>query len=72
VINCDGVRPAGSEIGGAPRLPRTAEGGELYRAGEAFYRVPCHAPIALEGSEYVGFSPTSELAPVLAHLTGVR
>jgi hypothetical protein len=49
---------------------RTAEGAELYRAGEAFYWSPGHAPIALEDSEYVDFSPTSELAPVVAHLTG--
>ncbi|TWF82241.1 hypothetical protein FHX44_118186 [Pseudonocardia hierapolitana] len=109
VIDSDGVRLAGSEIGGDltvgfVRLPqgtdlgpalaglpgglcqcphwgyllsglvelRTAEGAELYRAGEAFYWAPGHAPIALEDSEYVDFSPTSELAPVLAHLTGAR
>jgi hypothetical protein len=49
---------------------RTTEGAELYRAGEAFYWAPGHAPIALEDSEYVDFSPTSELAPVVANLTG--
>jgi hypothetical protein len=107
VIDSDGIRVAGAEIGGDltvgfVRLPRgtdlgpaltglpgdlcqcphwgyllsgrielrTAEGTDLYRAGEAFYWAPGHAPIALEDSEYVDFSPTAELAPVVAHLTG--
>lgn len=97
VIDSDGVRLGGAEIGGDltvgfVRLPqgraptwdrplqagpgdlcpcprwgylisgrielRTADGVELYQAGEAFYRAPGHAPIALEDSEYVGFSPS--------------
>lgn len=107
VIDSDGVRLAGAEIGGNltvgfVRLPqgtdlgpalaglpgdmcqcphwgylisgrielRTADGAELYQAGEAFYWAPGHAPIALEDSEYVDFSPTTDLATVIAHLTG--
>jgi hypothetical protein len=107
VIDSDGVRLGGAEIGGDltvgfVRLPqgtdlgpalaglpgdlcpcphwgylisgrielRTTDGAELYQAGEAFYWAPGHAPIALEDSEYVDFSPTADLTTVIAHLTG--
>ena len=48
---------------------RSEDGAELVTAGQAFYWSPGHAPIALEDTEYVDFSPTRELAPVVAHLT---
>ena len=54
VIGSDGVRLAGAEIGGDLTV------------GWA----PGHAPMALEDYEYVDFSPSSEPAPVVAHLTG--
>ncbi len=49
---------------------RTADGSETYRGGEAFYWPPGHAPVAVEDSAYVDFSPSADLAGVLAHLTG--
>jgi hypothetical protein len=39
-------------------------------AGEAFYWAPGHAPEALEDTEYVDFSPTTEFQRVLDHITG--
>jgi len=48
----------------------TPDGAQDFRAGEAFYWGPGHAPEALEDSEYVDFSPTADLATVIAHLTG--
>jgi hypothetical protein len=51
-------------------LMRTANGDREYRAGEAFYWAPGHAPVALEDCEYVDFSPTKELAEVVEHITG--
>ena len=47
----------------------TESGEDTYEAGQAFYWDPGHAPEALEDSEYVDFSPTRELVPVVAHLT---
>jgi len=47
---------------------RTSDGVDLYEAGQAFYWAPGHSPVALEDTEYVDFSPTRELAPVLAHV----
>jgi len=38
--------------------------------GKPFYWGPGHAPIALEDSEYVDFSPTEELATVIRHIKG--
>ena len=40
---------------------RTKDGDEVYEAGQAFYWSPGHAPMALEDSEYVEFSPTTRL-----------
>lgn len=48
----------------------TTEGHQDFRAGEAFYWGPGHAPEALEDSEYVDFSPAAEFQHVLDHLTG--
>jgi hypothetical protein len=41
---------------------RFADGEEVYEAGDAFYTPPGHAPVAEEGTEYVQFSPSEELA----------
>jgi hypothetical protein len=49
---------------------RTADGDREYRAGEAFYWAPGHAPEALEDCEYVDFSPTRELSKVVEHIQG--
>jgi len=51
-------------------LMRTADGDREYRAGQAFYWAPGHAPRALEDSEYVDFSPTADFAKVVAHIQG--
>ncbi len=47
----------------------TSNGAKDYRAGEAFYWAPGHAPEALEDSEYIDVSPTDELEEVIAHVT---
>ena len=47
----------------------TPDGEQTYEAGQAFYWGPGHAPEALEDSEYVDFSPTDELTPVLEHIS---
>jgi hypothetical protein len=49
---------------------KTRKGDEVYEAGQAFYWSPGHAPVALEDSEYVDFSPTDEFADVIRHITG--
>ena len=49
---------------------RTADGDREYRASEAFYWAPGHAPEALEDCEYVDFSPTRELSKVVEHIQG--
>jgi hypothetical protein len=49
---------------------RTKDGAEVYEAGQAFYWSPGHAPRALEDTDYVDFSPTSEFDTVIAHITG--
>jgi len=46
----------------------TPDGPTEYKAGQAFYWAPGHAPEALEDAEYVDFSPTQELNAVLAHV----
>ena len=51
-------------------LMRTPDGDREYRAGQAFYWAPGHAPRALEDSEYVDFSPTADFAKVIAHIQG--
>ena len=47
---------------------RTPNGDELYKAGEAFYWPPGHAPVALEDCEYLDFSPTADFERVLEHI----
>lgn len=46
----------------------TKDGDQTYRAGQAFYWAPGHAPEALEDCEYVDISPTEELERVVRHL----
>ena len=46
----------------------TPDGPKDYKAGQAFYWAPGHAPEALEDVEYVDFSPTQELHAVLNHV----
>ena len=46
----------------------TADGHDIYEAGQAFYWDRGHAPEALEDSEYVDFSPTREFTPVIEHI----
>jgi len=41
---------------------------EVYETGDAFYLAPGHIPMAEAGSEFVQFSPTSELAALLEHM----
>ena len=50
--------------------PADADGDREYRAGEAFYWAPGHAPEALEDCEYVDFSPTRELSKVVETIQG--
>ncbi len=47
---------------------RYADGEETIRAGEAFYLPPGHVPAAEAGTEFVQFSPATELAAVMAAL----
>jgi hypothetical protein len=49
----------------------TADGDSTFRAGEAFYWAPGHAPEAVEDCEYLDVSPTEELGVVVRHLQGV-
>lgn len=44
------------------------DGEEVIDAGQAFYWSPGHAPMALEDSEYVEFSPTAEFNVLTDHL----
>jgi hypothetical protein len=48
----------------------TPDGEREYRAGQAFYWAPGHAPVAVTDCRYVDFSPTRDFAEVLAHITG--
>jgi hypothetical protein len=51
-------------------MMKTKHGDEVYEAGQAFYWPAGHAPVALEDSQYVDFSPTDEFDTVIKHLTG--
>ncbi len=44
---------------------------EKVQAGEAFYMPPGHIPGATAGTEFVQFSPTDQLKPVLAAMAEV-
>jgi hypothetical protein len=46
----------------------TANGAEEYAAGQAFYWAPGHAPEAIEDTEYIDFSPTTEFQAVVNHI----
>ncbi len=48
----------------------TPDGEQTYSAGEAFYWAAGHAPEAITDCEYIDFSPTKKLKPVLDHITG--
>ncbi len=48
----------------------TADGHQDFKAGEVFHWAAGHAPEALDDAEYVDFSPSAELAAVVAHITG--
>lgn len=48
---------------------RTQDGEDIYEAGQALYWSPGHAPVALEDTDYVDFSPTAEFAAVIRHIT---
>jgi hypothetical protein len=56
-------------ISGRLRM-HTADGDQVYEAGQAFYWAPGHAPEALEDCEYVDVSPSGELDEVVRHLQG--
>ena len=47
---------------------RYADHEEIIEAGDAFYFPPGHAPEAEAGTEIVQFSPTEELAAVMAEM----
>ena len=49
---------------------RTADGEQIYNAGDAFYWGPGHAPAADTDCAYVDFSPTEAFADVIRHITG--
>jgi hypothetical protein len=49
---------------------RTKDGDDVYQAGQAFYWSPDHAPVALEDTDYVDFSPTAAFAEVVSHIKG--
>lgn len=47
----------------------TRDGDLEYRAGEAFYWAPGHAPHAITDCRYVDFSPTHDFDSVIRHIT---
>ena len=49
---------------------RTADGEQVFSAGDAVYWAPRHVPVALEDTEYVDFSPTEDFRAVVDHLRG--
>lgn len=51
-------------------LMKTKDGDKTFDAGKPFYWGPGHAPVAIEDSEYVDFSPTEEFSAVIRHLKG--
>jgi hypothetical protein len=48
----------------------TNSGSDIYRAGQAFYWPPGHAPEALEDAEFLEISPTTDLQTLRQHFTG--
>jgi hypothetical protein len=47
----------------------TASGSDVYRAGQAFYWPPGHAPEALEDAEFLEISPTEDVKALHAHVS---
>jgi hypothetical protein len=58
----------GYVLSGSVRM-HTGAGHEDYRAGQAFYWAPGHAPEFVEDAEYVDFSPTAAFEAVIRHIT---
>lgn len=58
----------GYVIKGTVRM-HMADGHQDYKAGQAFYWAPGHAPEILEDAEYVDFSPTKAFDEVIRHIT---
>ena len=48
---------------------RSAEGEEVFEAGDAYYVGPGHTPVLYAGTEVVEFSPTEELGRTIAVVT---
>jgi hypothetical protein len=48
----------------------TATGSDVFRAGQAFYWPPGHAPEALENAEFLEISPTAGVKALHAHVSG--
>jgi hypothetical protein len=44
---------------------RSADGEEVFEAGDAYYARPGHTPVLYAGTEVVEFSPTDELGRTL-------
>ena len=48
---------------------RTADGEEVFEAGDAYYVGPGHTPVLFAGTEVVEFSPSAELARTMEVVT---
>lgn len=48
---------------------RSADGEEVFEAGDAYYVGPGHTPVLFEGTEVVEFSPTVKLAETMEVVT---
>jgi hypothetical protein len=48
---------------------RSADGEEVFEAGDAYYVGPGHTPVLYAGTEVVEFSPTEELGRTMAVVT---
>ena len=48
---------------------RSADGEEVFEAGDAYYVAPGHTPVLYAGTEVVEFSPTEELAATMRVVT---
>lgn len=45
---------------------RTANGEEVFEAGDAYFVGPGHTPVLYAGGEVIEFSPTEQLAATIA------
>jgi len=68
-LNGPGMNYVGYMLRGHLRM-HTPDGEQTYSAGEAFYWAAGHAPEAITDCDYIDFSPTKKLKPVLDHITG--